>query len=75
MITFFEGIFDFIRSMLSLILSVFQAFWTLLTSVATGINWLTNAVVYLPDFAKAAVLAVLGIMVVYIIITKGESEN
>ncbi len=75
MLNFFEGILDFIRSIIGLILSIFQAFWTLLTSVATGINWLINTFVYLPDFTKSAVLAVLGIMVIYLIINRGASDN
>lgn len=75
MIAFFESIFKVLMTFFQVILSIFQGFWNLLTFLGRGISWLTQAVAFLPEFTRPAVLAVLGIMTIYLIINRGGADN
>lgn len=75
MLPFFEGIFEFLTSIMKLILSIFTGFWDLLSTVSRGLTWLSEAILLIPDFTRPAILAVLGIMVVYLIINHGGVDN
>lgn len=75
MIAFFESVLNFFSTILGVLLQIFQSFWNMLQMVAKAVAWITAAILYLPSFVQGAILAVLGIMVCFLIINKGGSEN
>ena len=75
MAAFFESVLNFFSTILGVLLEIFTGFWNLLTFLGRGISWLTQAVAFLPEFTRPAVLAVLGIMTIYLIINRGGADN
>ena len=75
MIAFFESVLNFFSTILGVLLQIFQSFWNMLQMVTKAVGWITAAVLYLPSFVQGTVLAVLGIMVCFLIINRGGSEN
>ena len=75
MIAFFESVLNFFSTILGVLLQIFQSFWNMLQMVAKAVAWITAAILYLPSFVQGAILAVLGIMVCFLIINRGGSEN
>ena len=75
MIAFFESVLSFFSTILGVLFQIFQSFWNMLQMVAKAVAWITGAILFLPSFVQGTVLAVLGIMVCFLIINRGGSEN
>lgn len=75
MIQFFESVLDFFKTVFGVLLQIFTGFWNMLSMIGKSIGWLTGAVLYLPSFVQGTIMIVISIMVVYLIISRGESEN
>ena len=75
MIAFFESVLNFFSTILGVLLQIFQSFWQMLQMIAKSVAWITAAILYLPSFVQGTILAVLGIMVCFLIINRGGSEN
>lgn len=75
MFSFFSSVLDFFSTILGVLLQIFTGFWNMLAMIGKSIAWLTGAVLYLPTFVQSTILIVISIMVVYLIISRGESEN
>lgn len=71
MLAFFEGVFSFFRTIITLITSLLSAFWQLLGTIKNAVVFVTSLVSYLPAFVQTAALACLGITVIYLIINHG----
>ena len=75
MIAFFESVLNFFSTILGVLLQIFQSFWNMLQMVAKAVAWITVSILCLPSFVQGTILAVLGIMVCFLIINRGGSEN
>lgn len=75
MIAFFESVLNFFSTILGVLLQIFQSFWNMLQMVTKAVGWITASILYLPTFVQGTILAVLGIMVCFLIINRGGSEN
>lgn len=75
MIAFFESVLNFFSTILGVLLQIFTGFWNMLAMIGKSIAWLTGAILYLPSFVQGTIMIVISIMVVYLIISRGESEN
>lgn len=75
MIQFFKSIIDFLSNVILLIYQIFEGFWNMLSNIGKSIAWITSAILLLPQFVQGSILAILGIMVVYLIISRGGSDN
>lgn len=71
MLAFFEGIFSFFQTIMTLIISLLSAFWEMLITIKNAVLFVTSLVSYLPAFVQTAALACLGISVIYLIINHG----
>lgn len=75
MMAFFQSVLTFFSTILGVLLQIFQSFWNMLQMVTKAVAWITAAILYLPSFVQGTILAVLGIMVCFLIINRGGSEN
>ena len=75
MIAFFESVLNFFSTILGVLLQIFTGFWNMLAMIGKSIAWLTGAILYLSSYVQGTIMIVISIMVVYLIISRGESEN
>lgn len=75
MIQSFKAILSFFSNIIQLIYQIFQGFWEMLANIGRSISWITSAIILMPTFVQGSLLAILGIMVVYLIISRGGSDN
>ena len=73
MLDFFSSVIQFFSTILNLIVSLLQALWTFITTIALTLEFVIKAIGYLPSFVLTFALAIVSVSIVYVLINHGGS--